>query len=75
MGDTEVLLKLIMGVVFLAGNVLSALVLSAFKSYLNTKEAEKKLLIQRENHQNERLGAIESVLNERGIFPGHHRKN
>lgn len=72
MGDTEVLLKLVLGVIFLAGNCVSALVLAAFKSYLNTREAEKKLLAKREEHQNERLGRLEA---RTGGISSHHRKD
>lgn len=75
MGNTEAVIKLILGVIYVAGTCVSGMVLAAFQAHLNTRAAEKKIHEQRENHQNDRLRAIESALNERGIVSSHHRKN
>lgn len=72
MGNTEVLLKLALGILFLVGTCINSIVLAAFKSYLNTREAEKNLFAKREEHQNERLGRLEA---RTGGISSHHRKD
>lgn len=62
MANTEVLLKLLLGILYLVGTCVSGLVLAAFKSYLDTRDVEKKLLAKREEHQDERLRKLEAAL-------------
>lgn len=67
MGNSEIYLKFLLGILLVVVNCVSGIVLAAFKSHLNTQEAEKKLLTKREDHQNERLAKLEKRVD---VLPG-----